>query len=79
MNSGSFDARDLRLIQSAPANQEPLAIGDEVSLNSGSPRGLIVDLPRGNLLVVAWEDMTETLLPRDCLTKLNPARVSTSV
>ena len=71
MNSGGFAARDLRLVQSALAFQEPLAVGDDVRLNSGSPRGLIVDFLIENLLAVAWEDGTESALPRSCLTKVS--------
>jgi hypothetical protein len=69
MNSGSFLARDLRLVRSAPLVQEPLSIGDVVRLNSGGPKGLIVDFLIENLLAVAWENGTESALPRACLTK----------
>jgi hypothetical protein len=62
--SKGFRASDLERV--TPAGPAPeLAIGDRVRLNSGGPRGLVVDLD-GPEVTVAW-GRTESVLPAVCL------------
>lgn len=73
MKSGKFKASELRKVAPAPCSGGGLRIGDVVTLNSGGPRMLVVDL-NGDRVTVSWKDAAgcavEREMPRVCVSKV---------
>ena len=64
-------AGDLALLARRHGPVTRFAIGDAVTLNSGGPRLLVVDLGAGVTVATAEQEMT---LPAECLTITESAR-----
>ena len=70
----SFRALELELVRRAEdfrrPGERPIAFGDRVSLNSGGPIGLVVDVLPEDRIVVGWSvqgDVVERPLPAACV------------
>ena len=69
-----FAARVLTRVHAVSDNpcwdRSPPGMGERVSLNSGGPVGLIVDI-EGDSLVIAYSHGTEHALPSACFHRFN--------
>lgn len=77
MKKRPIKASDLRRIGKAEdyrdGREPPLRIGDVVTLNSGGPTCLLVDID-GDAVTIAWRDgphVEEATLPEACIHRIN--------
>ncbi len=79
LKRGCFEPDSLALVAKREnfnlSQEPPLRLGDTVSLNSGSPQAVVVDVD--DLITVAWRNSEGTLqevsFPAACLHRVSPA------
>lgn len=80
LRCGVYDSSTIVLVASRDEFQSPheppLALGDIVSVNSGGPKMMVVDLNGDGIAVVSWRDgegvPQELSIPLACLHRVSP-------